>query len=263
MKPDWRLYADVGNFALKWAVRAEDAWCAAGRLPLANLEAGALAEALAGSGCDAGRCTRAVLVSSRPSLAATVEALLAEVTAAPVLALGRDLQVELEVAYHDPAEIGQDRLAAAEGARALVGVPAIIVTVGTCVTAQALNAQGTLIGGAIAAGLEAQRSGIAATVPHLSPQVTDALERLRAGEPVPPFGRSTTENLALGLQAALRGAIDVLVAALLREVGPAPVVATGGDVEVAMRAGARFDRHEPLLVLEGLRVVDERHDAGH
>lgn len=262
MKRGWRLYADVGNSALKWAARAEGAWLADGRLPREHLTAAALSEALAEAGLGAGDCERAALVSSRPALARTAEALLAGVTGAPVLMMGRDLHADLAVAYRDPAEIGQDRLAAAEGARALVGTPVIIVTLGTCLTAQALKAEGVLVGGAIAAGLEAQVAGITATVPHLAAPAAGALARLQAGEGAPQVGRSTVENLAAGLQAALRGAVDVLAGALRSEVGEAPVVATGGDVGVALRAGARFDRVEPLLVLEGLRVVDERHDGG-
>lgn len=262
MRRGWRLYADVGNSALKWAARADGAWQADGRLPLDGLDASALAVALARAGVHAGDCERAVLVTSRPALAATAEAVLAKVTAAPVLLMGRDLCADLAVAYHDPAEIGQDRLAAAEGARALVGTPVIIVTLGTCLTAQALNEKGVLVGGAIAAGLEAQAAGIAATVPHLAAPAADALARLQASEGMPQVGRSTVENLAAGLQAALRGGIDLLVGALRAQVGEAPVIATGGDVGVALRAGARFDRVEPLLALEGLRVVDERHDAG-
>lgn len=263
MKHGWRLYADVGNSALKWAARAEGAWRTDGRLPCESLDAAALAATLGQAGLNARECEHVALVSSRPVLAAPVEALLAEVTGAPVLMMGRDLHADLAVAYHDPAEIGQDRLAAAEGARMLVGFPVIIVTLGTCLTAQALSTEGVLVGGAIAAGLEAQVAGIATAVPHLAEATAQALARLRAGGATPLVGRSTAENLAVGLQAELRGTIEVLIGALRLEVGEAPVVATGGDADVAVRAGTRFDRVEPLLVLEGLRVVDERYDAGH
>jgi type III pantothenate kinase len=84
------------------------------------------------------------------------------------------------------------------------------------------------------------------------------LEALRSGEAPPAIGRSTAENLALGLAAEVRGTVDALVAAMCEEVGDAPVIATGGDAELAAQLGASFDRVEPRLVLEGLRVVDER-----
>ncbi|MFW5868048.1 MAG: pantothenate kinase, partial [Armatimonadota bacterium] len=68
----------------------------------------------------------------------------------------------------------------------------------------------------------------------------------------------TAENLALGLAASMRGTVNELVAAMCEEIGEAPVIATGGDAELAAALGASFDRVEPRLVLEGLRVVDER-----
>ncbi len=254
----WRLYADAGNSALKWAARAGERWAAEGRLPIEHLDAAALEAALGEAGLDPAACERAALVSSRPSLAEAAGELLSQVTGADVALLGRDLHTHIEVDYRDPSEIGQDRLAAAEGARALYGVPVIVLTLGTCMTAQALDDAGVLVGGAIAAGLEPQVTGIVAAVPHLSGPVTLALALLRQGEAASVVGHSTVENLAAGLQATLRGTIEALIAGMREQVGPAPVVATGGDVEPAQVAGARFDRVEPLLVLEGLRAVDER-----
>ncbi|MGC9319503.1 MAG: type III pantothenate kinase, partial [Armatimonadota bacterium] len=65
--------------------------------------------------------------------------------------------------------------------------------------------------------------------------------------------------LTLGLAASLRGTVEVLVEAMREVSAPrAPVIATGGDLPAARTAGVRFDHEEPLLVLEGLRAVDER-----
>jgi type III pantothenate kinase len=256
----WRLYADAGNTALKWAVFAGGGWPVEGRLEVAELQAAGaeLAGVLGLAGFDPAECEGVALVSSRPSQSRAAEDALHLATGREVRVLGRDLRAEVAVAYHDPAEIGQDRLAAAEGALELLGAPAVVVTLGTCITAQALDTDGTLIGGAIAPGLEAQVAGICETVPHLRGPVREALESVRAHEQTPPVGRSTAENLALGLRAAVRGTVNALIGAMCGEVGEAPVIATGGDAELAAQLGASFERVEPRLVLEGLRVVDER-----
>ncbi len=261
MSDGWRLYADAGNSALKWAARADARWLAEGRLPIERLECAQLRAGLFEAGLDPDACTGAALVSSRPSLAGAAERLLAELTQTNVRSLGRDIFAQIEVDYRDPAQVGQDRLAAAEGALALVGAPAIVLTLGTCLTAQALDDAGRLVGGIIAAGLAAQVAGIVETVPHLRPALLRGLELLRAGD-APVFGRSTDENLAAGVRAALSGAVETMVAAMRERVGDAPVMATGGDAELAATLGAHFDRIEPLLVLEGLRVVDERTGDG-
>jgi len=260
MSGTWRLYADAGNTALKWAVYAGGRWPVEGRIDVEDLAAAGreLAGVLSMSGFDPVECDGAALVSSRPAQSRHAEDTLVAATGQDVLVLGRELQAEIEVAYHDPAEIGQDRLAAAEGALALVGAPVIVVTLGTCITAQALDAEESLVGGAIAAGLEAQVAGICEAVPHLRKPVREALTSLRAGEDVPAIGRSTAENLALGLAASVRGTVEALVAMMCAKTGEAPVLATGGDAELAAALGASFDRVEPRLVLEGLRVVDER-----
>lgn len=256
----WRLYADAGNTALKWAVHVEGGWPVEGRIDADEVSSAGreLAGILGLAGFDPAECGGAALVSSRPGQAADAERALGFATGRDVRLLGRDLHAEIALAYHDPSEIGQDRLAAAEGALALADAPVVIITLGTCITAQAIDAEGTLIGGAIAAGLQAQVAGICATVPHLREPVQAALEALRSGEAPPAIGRSTAENLALGLAAEVRGTVDALVAAMCEEVGDAPVIATGGDAELAAQLGASFDRVEPRLVLEGLRVVDER-----
>ncbi|MGD9495847.1 MAG: type III pantothenate kinase [Armatimonadota bacterium] len=257
MNGAWRLYVDVGNSALKWGARVGERWLAEGRLPIERLDSVQMGAALSEAGLDRGACAGVALVSSRPSLAERAERLLAELLSAQVRVLGRDLFARIEADYRDPSEIGQDRLAGAEGARALHGVPAIVLTLGTCLTAQALDDAGRLVGGIIAAGLEAQVRGIAAMVPHLAEPLTRGLELLRAGR-APTLGHSTAENLAAGLRAAMVGTIDRMAAAMRARVGEAPVIATGGDAELAQALGAHLEHVEPLLVLEGLRVVDER-----
>jgi type III pantothenate kinase len=256
----WRLYADAGNTALKWAAYTQGCRVAEGRIEVEALPAAGreLAAVLAMAGLDRDECEGAALVSSRPAQATDAEDALAAASGQDVRLLGRDMHAGVEVAYHDPSEIGQDRLALAEGALALTGAPVIVLAPGTCITAQALDAEGTLVGGAIAGGLEAQVAGIRETVPHLREPVDAALAMLRSGEEPPGMGRSTVENLAVGLAASLTGTVERLVAQMCAEVGEAPVLATGGDAELVAALGSTFDRVEPRLVLEGLRVVDER-----
>lgn len=260
MSECWRLYADAGNSAVKWAVSAGDRWLAQGRSDLDVLDAEVLRSELIAAGLDPGACVRAALVSSRPSLADKVMDWLAAATGAGVRLLGRDLTSDIVVDYYDPGEIGQDRLAAAEGAVALHGVPVIVLSLGTCLTAQALDNAGVLVGGIIAAGLEAQVAGISATVPHLREAIHRSGDSLRSAGAAPDVGRSTDENLTAGLRAALVGTVETMIAAMRERVGAAPVIATGGDAELARALGACFDYVEPLLVLEGLKAVDERAD---
>ena len=84
MKHGWRLYADVGNSALKWAARAEGAWRTDGRLPCESLDAAALVATLGQAGLNARECEHVVLVSSGPCWRLT-SGVVGRVTGAPVL----------------------------------------------------------------------------------------------------------------------------------------------------------------------------------
>lgn len=226
-----------------------------------------IASATENAGLARDACSGSALVASCPSLAELAEAILTKACEQPPRVLGRELRSDLAVGYHDPAEIGQDRLAAVEGALAHFSPPLVVLTLGTCVTVEAVSAEGTVVGGAIAPGVEAQVAGLRATVPHLQEDVEAALASLRGQGTSPGVGRSTTENLWLGLAATLVGTAERLVELMREQVGgQAPVIATGGDADLLGRYTRVIDRVEPMLVLDGLRAIEGRRpeeDRGH
>src|SRR5690606_11778764 len=77
---------------------------------------------------------------------------------------GRDLPCPLPLAYADPNELGTDRWLAALAAFAAHGA-AVVVQCGTAITADAVDASGRFLGGAIAPGLRAMAAGLAAAAP--------------------------------------------------------------------------------------------------
>ena len=129
-------------------------------------------------------------------------------------------------------------------------------------TAEAISAEGVLVGGAIAPGLAAQLAGLRTMVPHLREAIEEAAAAAR-GEGTPPrVGHSTAESLWLGLLGALAGTAERLVSLMWEQVGEqAQALATGGDAALVAAHAAVIDRVEPMLVLEGLRAIDERHSA--
>ncbi len=259
-----RLYADAGNTALKWAVRAEGAWIAEGRLPIDALTGEArraseeMAQALTAEGIFPENLAGTALVCSRLSDVAEIERALQDAIGTRIALLGRDLDAGIATTYEDPAQIGQDRLALAEGAVEMVGAPVIAIALGTCITAQWIDADAVMTGGAIAAGIAAQVKGIGQAVPHLSNAVMQAAELLRQDHEMIAARQSTVGSLARGLAASVRGTVEALLERARGEVGDVPVIATGGDAALAKHLGAPFSHVEDLLVLEGLRVADER-----
>lgn len=177
----------------------------------------------------------------------------------PCLLAGCDFAIPIQTAYHDPNEVGLDRLCSAFAASNLVGKPVVTASAGTCLTVEAVDARGVLVGGAIAAGVGAMAHGISEGAPHLRPFVEDAL---RADATTLVLGRSTFENIALGLWLGAAAVLDRLIAAARAVVGPgAPVVLTGGDAhKIAPLCQTQVDVVD-YLVLEGLRLAYQSHLA--
>lgn len=262
MRPT-RVYADVGNSSLHWAVSGPHGWGPTSRVALDPRQtprdiAGAMRAALEMASCAPEKVAGAALVSSNPRM--TDHALAALAGVAPeVVLLGRDLHSDLPIDYDAPDRFGQDRIAALEGARELCGVPVVVLTCGTCLTAQALTQEGLVIVGGIAPGLSIAVAGLAQAVPHLADGARAAGQRIMQGEPIPGPAHSTVESLASGLAAAVCGAAQVMAQAMLDAVGvQAPVLVTGAGADLIARLAGGEWLVKPLLALQGLRVVHER-----
>jgi type III pantothenate kinase len=258
----WRLYIDFGNSSLKFAARRSGAWLVSGRVPLDPMgetepavpSCQPMLAALQEAGLSPTDCERLVYCSSNSGEEALLHEALALFTC-PALRLGRDLQAELPSAYLDPSQLGADRLANAVAARELHGTSVVVLDVGSCLTTEVIDSEGTLLGGAIAAGQGAILAGLLALTPHL----LDAIEAQPFPGELTLLGRSTGECLVLGLQAQIAGTANALVTLARQALGDpvATVVLTGGDAAlVAQQLFGPFVYHE-FLTLDGLRLIDD------
>lgn len=153
----------------------------------------------------------------------------------------------LTIGYRNPREIGSDRIAAALGARALLGPRhVIVVDCGTATTVTALRKDGTLLGGAIFPGL--------ALWPRMLAAKTAQLPAIALVKPQAALGRSTAAALRSGFFHGHAGAMRELVVRIRREAfgrSEVPVLGTGGNGPWFLREQI-FSRFEPALVLVGL-----------
>ncbi len=159
------------------------------------------------------------------------------------------------VTYNPPHSLGADRLANAVAAYETVRGPAVVVDCGTAIKVEAVGADGTYLGGAIAPGLRTSAAALYARA-----------EKLRSVPLEPPpraIGRSTPEALRSGLLLGFAGLIDGLVERFRQELGSqAPVIATGGDAPLLAPLTGSLSRIEPDLTLVGIRLLWERRNSG-
>ncbi|MBC7286595.1 MAG: type III pantothenate kinase [Armatimonadetes bacterium] len=240
------LLLDIGNTTVTWRMLTGTTWAS----EAVTVSSGDAAPEIERAAAER-RARRAVAVTSAPEIALAVEDRLRRCGVEFLLA-ERDFPIPIATRYYDRGEIGRDRLCNALAAAELAGTPCISCSVGTCITVEAVDAQGVLVGGAIAAGMPSLRSGIAGTAPHLSP----ALGHASASPPSSTqLGRSTAENLRLGIWSQAAATVDRLVALARQAVGRhAPVLLTGGDAATVAGLCNEAYRVEPFLTLEGLRI---------
>jgi type III pantothenate kinase len=128
----------------------------------------------------------------------------------------------LSVACREPESVGRDRLFAARGALEACGESAIVVDAGTALTVDAVRADGTFLGGAIAPGPTLLAQAVSAG--------TARLPRIEPRPGAPALGDDTQAALRSGVLHGFRGAARELADRVAEESGlaGAPVVLTGG-----------------------------------
>jgi type III pantothenate kinase len=127
----------------------------------------------------------------------------------------------------------------------------VVVDFGTAVTFDVVDATGSYVGGIIAPGL-------AAMTDYLH-EKTALLPRIRIREVSSAVGKSTEHAMLVGAVHGYRGLVRELISELKRELNARrlPVVATGGYAKLIAARIPEITAVEPLLTLEGLRLVWE------
>lgn len=154
--------------------------------------------------------------------------------------------------YPKPNTIGPDRLANAVAVRQHHGAPAVVVDFGTAVTFDVVNRAGNYVGGIIAPGL--------AVMTDYLHEKTALLPRIKIREEKAIIGKNTEQAMLIGAVHGYRGLIRELIAQLKKDlrVKHLPVVATGGYARLMAAKLPEITAVEPLLTLEGLRLVWEK-----
>ena len=157
--------------------------------------------------------------------------------------------------YPKPHTIGPDRLANAIAVRHHFGAPAVVVDFGTAVTFDVVDKRGDYVGGIIAPGL-------AAMTDYLH-EKTALLPKIKIREVNAVIGKNTGQAMLIGAVHGYRGLIRELACQLKRELKTKrlPIVATGGYAKLMAAKLPEITAVEPLLTLEGLRLLRLQHLA--
>jgi type III pantothenate kinase len=243
------LLIDIGNTRIKWARFEGGALQPQSAAPHADWSVDTLVETV----LRRGNRTDRVLVSNvagtrmaevvRAAVAQTWQ-LEAEFIASTPMAGG------IRNAYPQPGKLGVDRWLAMIGAHALERGAVCIVSVGTAMTIDGIDADGLHLGGVIVPGPDLM-------VTSLLKNTSDIAQRARQGDTSDGlFADNTLGAIRQGAEHALAALVERAVGVMRRTLHETPtLLVTGGASDRVEKAIGLPYRAVPDLVLQGLAVL--------
>jgi type III pantothenate kinase len=158
----------------------------------------------------------------------------------------------MPILYSNPLEVGADRIVNAVAAYEKYKNSLIVIDFGTATTFDAISSRGEYLGGAISPGIHIAAEALF--------QRASKLPRVEIFEPPEAvIGKDTAGSIKSGMIFGYAGLVDGMVDRMAREMGGTPkVVATGGLASLMQNVTRTIEAVEPLLTLEGLRLIHEK-----
>lgn len=168
------------------------------------------------------------------------------------LILNGDVETGIKVKTASPETVGADLIADAVGAYEAFNDNCIVVDFGTATTLMAVRNPGELIGGAICAGVKVTIDALVGKAAQLA--------QIPLEPPPQVIGGNTMEAMQSGLVLGHLCMIEGLIDRMKKQIGtrPVKVIATGGLSEEVGTHTDYFDVIDPMLTLDGLRLIMER-----
>jgi len=186
-----------------------------------------------------------------PPIMNTLERLFEAYVGKQALVVGPGIKTGLNIRYENPREVGADRIVNAVAGIEQYGTPLVVVDFGTATTFDYIDASGAYLGGAIVPGIDISAEALY--------QRAAKLPRIELSKPKTVIGRNTVAAMQSGIIYGYAGQVDGIVKRIRQEFGVQPrVIATGGMADLIAGESETIETVDPLLTLEGLRIVYER-----
>ncbi len=209
---------------------------------------GLVRDFLAWQNCQIGEVGAVVLCSVVPPVTTSIAEMSERFFGTKPLVVTGALDLEIRNAYQPPEAVGADRLVNAVAAVHFYGKPCIVVDFGTATTFDAIDRNGTYLGGAISPGVTMAAEALF--------QKTAQLPRVALNQPKRAIGRSTVESIQSGVVFGYVGLVKELVARFKAELGDdAKVIATGGLAPLIAPLTDAIEEINPDLTLLGLALI--------
>lgn len=193
-----------------------------------------------------------IICSVVPQLTQIISQIFEERSPAETVILNGQVDTGIAIKTTSPESVGADLIAGAAGAYAMFENDSIIVDFGTATTLMAVQKPGELVGGAICAGLKVTIDALVGKAAQLS--------QIPLEPPPNVIGTNTQESMQSGLVLGHLCMVEGLIDRMKKQLGSTTVkvVATGGLSQKVGPYTDYFDIVDPMLTLDGLRVIMDR-----
>lgn len=205
-------------------------------------------------GLEFGQFSRIIICSVVPQLTQTISEMFEKKANTGALILNGQVETGIAIKTASPQSVGADLIADAVGAYELFNENCIVVDFGTATTVMAVQNPGELVGGAICAGVKVTIDALVEKAAQLS--------QIPLEPPPQVIGTNTMESMQSGLVLGHICMVEGLIDRMIKQMGgTAKVIATGGLSEKMGAHTDYFDVIDPMLTLDGLRLIMNRQKA--
>jgi type III pantothenate kinase len=161
----------------------------------------------------------------------------------------------MPILYHNPNEVGADRIVNAVAAYRRYKTALIIIDFGTATTFDVISRKGEYLGGAIVPGVMIASEALFQKASRL-PRV----EIFMAPDVV--IGKDTIESIKSGIIHGNAAMVDGMVARMAKEMNDTPkIIATGGLAPLISGVSDAIEKVDQTLTLDGLRIISNQIQA--
>lgn len=194
--------------------------------------------------------SRIIICSVVPQLTQTISQVFEKRSHINPLILNGSVPTGIKVKTDSPETVGADLIADAAGAYDKFEENCIVVDFGTATTLLAVQEPGEMIGVSICAGLKVTVDALVGKAAQLS--------QIPLEPPPQVIGTDTVKAMQSGLVLGHLCMVEGLIDRMKEQMGPVKVIATGGLAEKIGPHTDYFDAIDPMLTLDGLRVIVNR-----
>ncbi len=251
------LAVDVGNTNITYAVFDKEKIVADFRmttkLPRTSDEFGTLIlEMLRNKNIEATRITAAAIASVVPNIMHSLTNGIYKYLNVHPMIIGEGTKTGIRIDIANPREMGADRIVDAVAAYTIYGGPVIVIDFGTATTYDLITGDGSLIAGITCPGIRISAKALW--------EDTAKLPEIEIAKPASILAKDTITSMQAGLVYGTIGQTEYIVKGIIKEAGieGVKVVATGGLGKMISENTDVIKAYDPMLTLQGIRIIYEK-----